>query len=371
MKQIIRIITVAGLSAMGWGVWDHSRRGRPSPAPPEEAVRPGLATRALVPRLPAPRMPASASPAEAVPIAAPLSNAFVRNGAGKEPTLTRAQVKNYLAQNRRSRDSLLTAFHLTHDPALLREAEANYPNDPRVSFAGWADTRRDNNSSPELRRQWLDAFKQSAPDNALANCLSASEYLRSGQSDQAVEELMAAAAKPKYQDYMADQIQSAEEAFLSAGYTPAEAKLEAFDNTSLPQLAGMKGLRDGRGELSNLYRQAGDEASAQATLQVGLKLGQQVSASGLDIADVCFGLALQRQMLGKMDPAAPSDNGLTVQDQLNQVGARIESLSALGRSAESMLQNMSEQDLISFFDRLKVGGEGAALQWAKNKLGKP
>ena len=314
-------------------------------------------------------MPASASPAEALPIVSPLSNAFVRIAMdGKSPTLTRPQVENYLAQNRRNLDSLLTAFHLTHDSALLREAEANYPNDPRVSFAGWADTRRDNNSSPELRRQWLDAFKQSAPDNALANYLSASEYLRSGQTDQAVEELMAAAAKPKYQDYMADHIQSAEEAYLSAGYSLADAKFEAYVFTTNPQLAGMKGLRDGLGELSSLYRQAGDEASAQATLQIGLKLGQQVSASGLYLVDDFFGLALQRQMLGKMDPAAPSDNGLAVQDQRNQVAARIENLRALSTSEQPILQTMSDQDLISFLDRLKVSGESAALQWAKNRM---
>ena len=38
---------------------------------------------------------------------------------------------------------------------------------------------------------WLDAFKQSAPDNALANYLWAHNYYKAGQTDQAVQELVA------------------------------------------------------------------------------------------------------------------------------------------------------------------------------------
>jgi hypothetical protein len=77
-----------------------------------------------------------------------------------------------LEENRRSAESVLAAFRTTEDQAFLREAVEKYPKDPRVSFAAYFAARNQPDSSPEERRQRLDAFKQSAPDNALADYLS-------------------------------------------------------------------------------------------------------------------------------------------------------------------------------------------------------
>ena len=51
-----------------------------------------------------------------------------------------------------------------------------YPNDPQVAF----EALFAKDLSPEQRRQWLSAFEQSAPDNPLANYLSARDYLKAG-----------------------------------------------------------------------------------------------------------------------------------------------------------------------------------------------
>jgi hypothetical protein len=45
------------------------------------------------------------------------------------------------------------------------------------------------------QRSWLNAFEQAAPDNALANYLSAVNYFNAGQIDQGIQELTAAAGK--------------------------------------------------------------------------------------------------------------------------------------------------------------------------------
>ena len=45
------------------------------------------------------------------------------------------------------------------------------------------------NAFPEARRQWLDAFKASSPDNSLANYLSAQDYFKNGQPEAAMKEL--------------------------------------------------------------------------------------------------------------------------------------------------------------------------------------
>jgi hypothetical protein len=116
----------------------------------------------------------AASLPEAQPIGREPTNAFTQMVSnGKDAKLSLAQLEAYLAENRRSAESLVTAFRLTDDRALLLEAAEKFPRDPRVNFAGWFATLRNRDASPEERRQWLDAFKQSAPDNALANYLSA------------------------------------------------------------------------------------------------------------------------------------------------------------------------------------------------------
>jgi hypothetical protein len=121
-------------------------------------------------------------------------------------------VDPFLRDNRRSAESLLAAFRATEDPAFLQEAVEKCPNDPRVNFIACFAALSRTDSTPDERRQRLEAFKQSAPDNALPNYLSAQEHFKSGQEDQAVLDLAAAFGKSKFQDYSGDFVQSAEEA---------------------------------------------------------------------------------------------------------------------------------------------------------------
>lgn len=335
---------------------------------------PLAAKRFLKPRLPAPRM--IAMPASVGPPAENLqpTNAFARlfKNEGEQPKLSRDQVESYLTQNRRSAESLVAAFRLAGDHALLQEAAEKSPNEPRVSFAGWIAAQTKNDASPEERRQWLDGLKQSAPDNALANYLSAQDYFKSGQTDRAVEELIAAAGKSKFQDYSADYAQSVEEAYLAAGSSEAEAKAIAAYDVLLPHLAEMRRLSESLPNLAALYRQAGDEPSAQAILQMGLDLGQRLeesSGGSLTTRDM-VGLAIQRNLLKGLEPGAPYGNtGQTVQNQLDALTERVESIKGLWKAAQPVLESVPDQELIRYFDRMKTFGETEALRWALNKLG--
>src|SRR5262249_5793315 len=152
--------------------------------------------------------------------------------------------------------------------------------------------------SPEERRPWLEALKQSDPNNALANYLSARAYFSSGQSDQAVRELIAASGKQELKDYSLEFIQNAEEAFLAAGYSVAEAKTISTTGLTLPQLGEIRQLGQDMVNLANSYRQAGDEASAQATLQIAANLGQGYrAASAEQLASQFVGFTVEKLAL--------------------------------------------------------------------------
>jgi RNA polymerase sigma factor (sigma-70 family) len=288
----------------------------------------------------------------------------------KPPKLTAEQVESYLKVNRRNAASLLAAYNITGEPALLEEAMQQYPNDPQVAFE--AVFRKD--ATPEQRRQWLDAFKQSAPDNALANYLSALDYFKAGQTDQAVQDLIAADGKPQFQDYYLDFRQNAEEADLAAGYSVAEAKVLAYESQApLPYISPLRDeVRDYLVPLANSYRQTGDMESAQAALQMAVNLGQRFEngSPGELLVSQRVGMLEESIALGAMDPNSPyGNNGQTVQDRINQLEQQQEAFKALNRQFIPLEQTMSAQDWISYTDRINSFGHEAAMRWLVNKYG--
>jgi RNA polymerase sigma factor (sigma-70 family) len=82
--------------------------------------------------------------------------------------LSREEIDAFLQQNRRNAESLLAAYRISYDQSYLREVATNFPNTPFVQFAVIADK-----VFPEDQRKWIDAFKASSPDNALAWYFSA------------------------------------------------------------------------------------------------------------------------------------------------------------------------------------------------------
>lgn len=137
------------------------------------------------------------------------SNAFARFPWGVDrPKLTAEQVEAYLRENHRDAASLLAAARASGDKTYLREAMEKYPNDPRVAFDAYflAGPRDSDKLASAESRNWLDAFKQSDPDNALPNYLAAGDDFRAGQTALALQELQAASGKSAFQDYLLDSL---------------------------------------------------------------------------------------------------------------------------------------------------------------------
>jgi tetratricopeptide (TPR) repeat protein len=242
-----------------------------------------------------------------------------------------------------------------------------YPNDPQVAF----EAVLDKDLSPEEQRQWLNTFKQSAPDNALADYLSAFNYLKAGQTDQAVQDLTAASGK-SLTDYTLARAQDDEEAYLSAGYSVAEAERISLSWLELPQLRQVKQLGQDLVGLANAYSQSGDQASAQAALQMAMNIGQRYAnaPANTPLISQLVGMAIERMALGAMDPNSPyGGNGQSVQDQLNQIVHNRAAIKSVVEQAQPFLPMMSDQDILIYENRRMAFGEVAALQWVVSKYG--
>ena len=277
-------------------------------------------------------------------------------------------VETYLQQHNRSAESLLAAARVLRTPdgrEYLREAREKYPNDPRVAYDAYYHSGPYDNQQPASpeRRQWLDNFKQAAPDNALPDYLSARDDFKAGRTAEAVQEVLAAVGKPM-QDYALDSVQNAEQAYLAAGLPEAEATARASSEQPLPELAELKQLTINLVEYAKTQQQSGDPAAAQAALQAAMSMGGQLDNDGPFLINNLVGIAVQQIALNAMDPTATlGDTGQTVQSQLDALNQHKQDLRAVGQQIETVLPYLTDQEVVAYFDRIRRDGEAAAVQW--------
>jgi RNA polymerase sigma factor (sigma-70 family) len=323
------------------------------------------------PRLPAPQIQPPVAPAAAAPPpSAEATNLYARlyqQLQDKPLKLTPDQIQAYLKSAGTNATSLLAAFRTSGDVSLLHEAMEKYPGDAQVAF----EAAFDSSLPADQKRQWLDAFEKAAPDNALANYLSAQNYFQAGQTDQGLREVQAAASK-SFDDFTASRAMDDIEALLASGYSMADAKVLATSQLLLPQLVQMKQLGLSLVQSADAYTQAGDAASAQAVLQMAADVGQRYSTPTPGEAEISqlVGIWIEHNALASMSPGDPyGDPGQTVQDRLNQLTQQNDATRQLGQQASNLMPGLSDQDWIIYKDRWLMFGEANAQQWVIDKYG--
>ena len=290
--------------------------------------------------------------------------------ASKKARLTLAQVQPYLTAQGRSAASLLAAFRTTGDPTLLAEALQKYSGDPQVGF----EAAIRNDASPEQRRAALEAFKQAAPENALAFCLSAVDHFKADQVDEAVTDLNAAATKAQFQDYTLDRLRTDEDMYRLAGYPPGEAQFIA--NSFLPE-AHLTQLMDlGRNlvDLAGGYASIGDPDSQKSALQMALNLGRHLDdpAAAQTLRWQLIGIRIERAALDAMDPASPIfDTGQLAQDRLDQLASQKDAIQQLTKQADPIWKSLSDADWTGYHTQMAASGEEAAVRWLVNNYPQP
>lgn len=279
---------------------------------------------------------------------------------------TDIQINAFLERNRGSADAYLAAMHADHSTNRLVEAALRNPDDPRIQMQMIA-----RNLNPEDRRAWIERLKESAPDNPLAWYYSANEHLRAGERDAAFQDLAEAEGMRSFDDYVRDTIQAAEELYLDSGYSPAQAKALAAINTQMPHLQQMRDLGRQLGELGQSYAQAGDTQSAEAIAALNWRLGEQFTSSAGDhfLLNELVGMVIQRDAVQSL----PQDSTYgflpgTPEELLAGYEAERQRIKAAGQSFD-LIYTLDEQQLIHYFDRQKLYGERAALDWLITRHG--
>jgi hypothetical protein len=280
------------------------------------------------------------------------------------PKIPREKVEEWLAKHNRNAMSLLTAFRALDDTNYLDEAATNFLNNPQVELAVLA-----HDEFPQDRRKWLDLFKNSSPSNSLANYLSAQDYFKSGNSDAAIQELSAAAGKP-LDSFQTESRLDSEDLYSSSGKSQVDSEKESMMDMSgdlLPELAALKRLANGIGDLQQQYMNSGDANSAINLAQMGMNLDNQLNSgdSGKYLIDQLVGMATKSIVLRALDPNTGYDflGGETPNQVLQVMKQQRAVYSQLAQSFEAVEPEMSESETIGYQQRVKIYGELPAMQW--------
>jgi hypothetical protein len=310
--------------------------------------------------------PSSASiPANSVnsPANAPQPSTLLARVAGLAP-LTAQQIGDYVTRNKGSAESLLAAWRAGGDKAWLTEAASKFPNNPEVQYAVIATQL-----SPETQRQWIEAYKASSPENALAWYFSAQEHLKAGDKAAAVAELSEASRKTAFRGELTATLQALEELNLSGGRASDEARIAAFQTCAQsPEIPGLRELAKGMRELIPQYRQQGDAASADSLAGSGLVLGAHLSDGygSQTVINQLVGIGIQKTFLQMLAPGAERDPyGRLVAEVTANINQRQAALKEYAGIMQTLLAQLSDSEWNIYMERVKVNGEEAALAWLK------
>jgi hypothetical protein len=127
-------------------------------------------------------------------------------------------------------------------------------------------------------------------------------------------------------------------------------------------------------QLADSYRQAGDENSRLAALEMVAELGRRYSEGGAGevLISQLVGIHAERMALNAMDPnTSYGVDGQTVQSRIGELTRERDAIRELSAQADHLFPAMSEQDWITYQSRSTMFGEQAALRWLITKNAQP
>ncbi len=280
--------------------------------------------------------------------------------------IPRDKAEAWLAKHHRDAASLLAVFRAQSDTNYLNEAVTNFPNDPRVQLAVLA-----HDAFPADRQKWLESFKQSSPSNSLANYFLAQNYFKEGKTDEAVQELLAASAKPQFDNFAIQNQLDGEELYQDAGKSTREAAELGLGNLVeelSPQLGTIKQLAVGIGDLMNEKSGAGDLNSSANLAQMGFTVAKRFQSGdgGKLLINQLVGLAIKNTMIAHLDQNTAYDflDGQTPAQALAANKAEKRGMVSLLTSSQAAQPQMTDAEMASYTQRMKIFGELEAMKWA-------
>src|SRR5581483_6234332 len=201
--------------------------------------------------------------------------------------------------------------------------------------------------------------------------LSATEHFKAGETDAAIKDLTEASTKTQFRDYMIQAMIDQEELNRSAGLTGLTALSTGWAVDLMGELSPMKGLGNAMMDARKQYLSSGDAASAEQLVRMGVVLSDRFQSGdgGKFLISQMVGNALEKTMLGQLDPNTPYDflGGKTPAQRSEELLQRKNELRELTKAVNALYSNLDEAQLTAYTDRVKAYGEAEALRWLQQR----
>ncbi len=249
--------------------------------------------------------------------------------------------------------------------AWLEEAARRHPQEPRIQLAVIANWLSIGSQDAELLG-WFEAFRQAAPDNALADYLAAGYWLRLERPDLAADLLRQALTKSTADSYVIDICDSLHTFATTAGLNEMSAAATLF-SLPLPHVGELRRTSQSLNELARNLAAEGDRQSAAelANLQLAMGTTLQRSAANTMLIEELLAMAIQQQalkLLRDIAPAADLEQTATIDAQLDALSQRRLDIRQVMVGLGSATATFDTNAMTSYLDDVRRHGEYEAMR---------
>jgi len=280
---------------------------------------------------------------------------MIAGGELGDVSLSREQIEHFLDQQGRSAETLLAASHLAGSD-YLQEAAEKFPDAPMVRFelAMKAGT-------PEEQRAALDRFRQTDPNNALGDLLSASLAFKQGDREQAARDLELALSHSRFESYGKIIGLQMEAAYSSAGYGEVDARALGTFGIAAPELMTVRNISEGAVAAREALANSGDPEGGERLAEAAWKASQRIQSESKTLISELVGLSMETKLLKASDPDKVWPDGRTTSQLLAATTERKEAVSQLVRESKQRMDGLSDDDLFLYLAKARESGEQRAM----------
>lgn len=282
---------------------------------------------------------------------------------GRAEKITAADLERWLASKNGDTRSLAEAQAiaglLTNNPDLIRQAIKADPENPQLLYIGATLS----SFTGEERLALSERFFRQDNQNGLAAYIYAAQLFKSGDTKKGIEILSSAQDRPRIDAYQTQTQLLMDDAYISAGYPPSEAKTLSLSNLSIPYYSDLQSLAGSINDMGNSMPP--DEAANLRALAASMGMRLKDQTRSVTFMDHLIGLKLEEKTLAGLPDNAPSPyEGITVEQARQAITSEREELRKVMAQASLEVIMASEPEMMNrYFDRVRLFGELEAAKW--------
>ena len=274
------------------------------------------------------------------------------------------KLHGWLEQRQEDPEANAVVGMLLNDPLLIRNAIELDPDNPHLQYLGFGFGEL--NQAEKLTH--AERFYSLNAENSLAGFLYASQLLKAGDHDSAIEILRDSLSKRDFETYNNKTILMIRDALLENGASPITAKLKAIQGMSLPHLGEISSMVDNLNKMSETLPLLEQAYLRKLTAATGMRIADE--PSGLTNVSQLSSLALEEKSLKSLedDEVSPYD-GLLVREVRKQIDRQRNGIDKVMKEFFDLNWDsgvISEDPVFQsqFIDRFMLFGELEAQKWA-------